>query len=116
MNRPNRRFSLTCESLSIRQHAPRTSLTIAASIILACFELVCVAFADDPSNPDREFHFKGKPVHPLLFKKFEPWVSDARPPIITQLNLTAAWDSNEYAANFKNDADGTVSITIPEGG
>jgi len=30
--------------------------------------------------------------------------------------LTAAWDSNEYAANFKTDADGSVSITIPQGG
>jgi hypothetical protein len=75
-----------------------------------------LAFAGDLSSPARQFYFNGKPIHPLLIKKFEPWVSDARPPIVTELNLTAAWDSNEYAANFKTDSDGTVSIAIPEGG
>lgn len=82
----------------------------------ACLGLFALAFAEDLSNLDREFQFKGKPIHPLLIRKFEPWVSDTRPPIITELNLTAAWDSNEYAADFKTDADGTVSITIPQGG
>ena len=88
-----------------------------ASIILACLGgLFSPAFAGDSASPGGEFQFKGKPIHPLLIRRFEPWVSDARPPIITELNLTAAWDSNEYAADFKSDADGTVSITIPEGG
>jgi hypothetical protein len=87
-----------------------------AAIILACLGSLSLAFAGDLSSPDRQFYFNGKPIHPLLIRKFEPWVSDARPPIITELNLTAAWDSNEYAANFKTDSDGTVSIAIPEGG
>ena len=89
---------------------------ITAAIILACLGSLSLAFADDLSSPEGTFSFNGKPIHPLLIKKFEPWVSDARPPIITELNLTAAWDSNEYAANFKTDADGSVSITIPQGG
>jgi len=89
---------------------------IAAAIIFVCLGSFSLAFADDLSSPDRQFHFNGKPIHPLLIKKFEPWVSDARPPIITELNLTAALDSNEFAANFKTDPDGTVSIALPEGG
>ena len=85
-------------------------------LILACLGSFSLAFADDLSSADRQFYFNGKPVHPLLIRKFEPWVSDSRPPIITELNLTAAWDSNEYAANFKTDSDGTVSIALTEGG
>ena len=84
--------------------------------MLALLGLSSFSFASDSSNLDRRFYFNAKPIHPLLVKKFEPWVSDARPPIVTELNLTAAWDSNEYAANFKTETDGTVSIALPEGG
>jgi hypothetical protein len=87
-----------------------------APLTLACLCLFSLAFADDRSNSAPNFQFKGKAIHPLLIRRFEPWVSDTRPPIVSELNLTAAWDSNEYAAEFKTDADGTISITIPEGG
>jgi hypothetical protein len=71
--------------------------------------------AGSPENPDADFRFHGKPIHPLLIKQFEPWVSDARPPITVEVNLTAAWDSNEYAAGFKTDSNSVVSINLPEG-
>ena len=112
MSRAHTHFSLTCESSAVRPGFPK----ITSAIILACLGLFSLAFADDLSNPGRNFYFNGKPIHPLLIRKFEPWVSDARPPIITEVNLTAAWDSNEYAANFKTDSDETVSIAIPESG
>ena len=66
-------------------------------------------------NPEAGFLFHGKPVHPLLIKQFEPWISDARPPITVEVNLTAAWDSNEYAAGFKTDSNLMVSVSLPEG-
>lgn len=110
MSRARIHFLLTSSSLASRSRF--TAIT--AAILIA--SLTLFAFADDLSKPGSEFYFNGKPIHPLLIKKFEPWVSDARPPIVTELNLTAAWESNEYAANFKTDADGTVSIAIPEGG
>jgi hypothetical protein len=71
--------------------------------------------AGSPQNPDAKFGFHDKPIHPLLVKQFEPWISDARPPITVEVNLTAAWDSNEYAAGFKTDSNGVVSINLPEG-
>jgi hypothetical protein len=94
----------------------RPGFRVITAAILACLGSFLSAFADDSSSSDRQFYFNGKPIHPLLIRKFEPWVSDARPPIITELNLTAAWDSNEFAATFKTDSDGTVLIALPEGG
>ena len=72
--------------------------------------------AAGPENPDLDFRYHDKPIHPLLIKQFEPWVSDARPPITVELNLTAAWDSNQYAAGFNTDSNGMVSVSLPEGG
>src|SRR5262245_56275825 len=85
--------------------------------------LVCVAAlmgicslsaADSVEVPGREFRFRGKPIHPLLIKRFEPWISDERPPITVELNLTAAWQTNEFAGEFHTEADGRVLITLPE--
>src|SRR6266404_836572 len=85
-----------------------------AIILLGSLSLLSQSAAA-PENPDSEFRFHGKPIHPLLIKQFEPWISDARPPITVEVNLTAAWDSNEYAAGFKTDSNGVVSINLPEG-
>src|SRR2546421_1543315 len=84
-------------------------------IVLVSLSLSSRALAGTPENPDADFRFHGKPIHPLLIKQFEPWISDARPPITVEVNLTAAWDSNEYAAEFNTDSNGLVSIKLPKG-
>lgn len=81
-----------------------------AGLLLAGWGLAAAA-----DNPGSDFSFHGKPVHPLLIKQFEPWISDARPPITVAVNLTAAWDSNEYAAEFNTDSNGLISVRLPEG-
>ena len=93
----------------------RRFLRRSAIILLGSLSLLSQLVAGSPENPDREFRFHGKPIHPLLIKQFEPWISDARPPITVEVNLTAAWDSNEYAAGLKSDSNGVVSINLPEG-
>ena len=85
-----------------------------AIILLGSLSLLSRVAAGSPENPDAEFRFHGKPIHPLLVKQFEPWISDARPPITVEVNLTAAWDSNEYAAGFQTASNGVVSIDLPE--
>jgi hypothetical protein len=84
-------------------------------ILLGALSLLSRSAAESLEDPDREFRFHGKPIHPLLVKQFEPWISDARPPITVEINLTAAWDSNEYAAEFKTDSNAVVSVSLPEG-
>ena len=94
----------------------RRLLQGSAILLLCSLSLLSRAVAENPENPDADFRFHGKPIHPLLIKQFEPWISDARPPITVEVNLTAAWDSNEYAAEFKTDSNSVVSINLPEGG
>ena len=61
-----------------------------------------------------DFRFHGKPVHPLLVKQFEPWISDARPPITVEVNLTAAWDSNEYSRRVQDGFQSRCFHHLPE--
>ena len=87
-----------------------------AIVLVASWNLLCWrSVAGSPEILGADFRFHGKPIHPLLIKQFEPWVSDSRPPITIEVNLTAAWDSNQYAAEFKTDSNGVVSINLPEG-
>jgi len=72
--------------------------------------------AENPQDWQRDFRFHGQPIHPMLIRQFEPWISDERPPITVEVNLTAAWDSNQYAESFKTNADGAISVTPVEGG
>ena len=90
----------------------RSTSVVALAVSLSLWSR---AVAGSQENPDADFHFHGKPIHPLLIKQFEPWVSDARPPITVEVNLTAAWDSNEYAAEFKTGSNGVVAVNLPEG-
>ncbi len=84
-------------------------------ILLGALSLLSRAAAESQEDLDREFRFHGKPVHPLLVKQFEPWLSDERPPITMELNLTAAWDSNQYAAEFKTDSNAVASVSLADG-
>jgi hypothetical protein len=43
-----------------------------------------------------KFTYKGKPIHPFLVKEFSNWLSDNRPPIITTVDVIAAYDTNKY--------------------
>src|ERR1043165_1180643 len=74
-----------------------------------------LSFGADTNEPG-EFRFHDQPIHPLLIKQFEPWISDERPPIIVEVNISAAWDSNQYAETFKTDTNGVVTVKLQEGG
>jgi hypothetical protein len=74
------------------------------------------SFAEGADQPGSDFRFHGQPVHPLLIKEFEPWISDERPPITVEVNVSAARDSNQYAASFKTETNGVVSAKLQEGG
>ena len=43
-----------------------------------------------------KFTYKGKPIHPFLVAEFSNWLSDNRPPMITTVDVSAAFDTNEY--------------------
>jgi len=45
---------------------------------------------------DASFTYKGKPIHPYLIAEFSNWLSDDRPPVVTTVDVSAAFDTNEY--------------------
>jgi hypothetical protein len=91
-------------------------LFCAVAILLPGFISLSGIAAENSQDPDRDFRFHGQSVHPLLIKQFEPWISDERPPITVELNVTAAWDSNQYADAFNTDSNGVVTVKLSEGG
>jgi len=103
-----RRIAL-CERLQSR-------LFGAVAILLLGFISSSRIAAENSQDPDPDFRFRGQAIHPLLIKQFEPWISDERPPITVEINVTAAWDSNQYADAFKTHSNGVVSVKLPEGG
>lgn len=48
------------------------------------------------TDANTNFTYNGKPIHPFLVKEFSNWLSDARPPMVTTVDVQAASDSNRY--------------------
>src|SRR5262249_362194 len=88
---------------------------IGATALLGFISLSGIA-PKNSQDPDRHFRFHGQPPHPLQTKQFEPWISDERPPITVEVNVTAAWDSNQFADAFNTDSNGVVTVQLSEGG
>src|SRR5947208_3533428 len=65
-------------------HLPKGTIFL----LLACTTLFLAIGAENSERPSADFRFHSKPIHPLLIKQFEPWISDARPPITVEVNLT----------------------------
>ncbi len=53
-------------------------------------------FAEAIQEANKNFTFKGKPIHPGLIKEFAGWISDSWQPITTSVDIAAAFDTNEY--------------------
>jgi hypothetical protein len=46
---------------------------------------------------NRNFTYRGKPIHPKLIYEFSNWLSDSAPPMIKAVDLIASFDTNEYS-------------------
>ncbi|MFH1655781.1 MAG: hypothetical protein ABH954_04135 [Candidatus Omnitrophota bacterium] len=68
-------------------------------LLFLLFFIVFVSplFADGQlDEANSKFTYKGKPIHPFLVREFSNWLSDNRPPMITTVDITAAFDTNKY--------------------
>lgn len=48
------------------------------------------------NEANAKFTYKGKPMHPFLVGRLSNFISDNRPPIVTTVDVSAAFDTNEY--------------------
>ena len=52
--------------------------------------------SNQPEEANAKFTYKGEPIHPFLIEEFSNWPSDNRPPMITTVDMSAAFDTNKY--------------------
>ena len=52
--------------------------------------------SDQIEEANAKFTYKGNPMHPFLVREFSNWLSDYRPPVVTTVDVTAAFDTNKY--------------------
>lgn len=66
-------------------------------IILFLFAFIAPAMAGTPlDEANAKFTYKNKPIHPFLLGEFLGWLSDDRPPMVTTVDVAAAFDTNKY--------------------
>src|SRR5436309_232691 len=97
-------------AIAFRARIKSNVQSLAWILLLPSLTFASRAVADGTNDMGAEFHFHGQPVHPLIIKQFEPWTSDERPPLTVEINISAAWDSNQYADAFNTDTNGVVSV------
>lgn len=61
-----------------------------------------------------KFSYNGKPIHPFLVQKFSNWMSDNRPPVVTTVDVVAAFDTNEYQQSTIEKRDAWLFSTHDE--
>jgi len=65
------------------------------SVLFICVTVPCMA-GQQLDEANLKFTFSGKPIHPFVVKEFSNWLSDNRPPMITTVDVAAAFDTNKY--------------------
>jgi hypothetical protein len=70
--------------------------------VLGCSSVprVTLQTSENFKECDAKFEYEGKPIQPDIIERFEGWLSDAGP-IVISLDLSAASGSDEYSAGYK---------------
>ena len=98
--------------LTLLRRAPR--LLCLAALITSLPACAVSRTATTPATCTQGFTYEGAPVSAEVVAAFEPYVSDRAPPIVTEINLSAAQGSNQFAAESRVRADGRVSVDLPK--
>lgn len=64
-------------------------------LVFVLFVTPCLA-SQQLDEVSANFTYNGKPIHPFVVKEFSNWLSDSRPPMITTVDVAAAFDTNKY--------------------
>jgi hypothetical protein len=74
---------------------------------ICLFVFVIPALASSQlDEANTQFTFNGKPIHPFLVQELSNWISDNRPPMITTVDVAAAFNSNKYQQSIIKKQDG----------
>ena len=87
---------------------------LAGLIVTSTAGALSAGSAKAAGSCDRAFMFDGAPVSAQVIAAFEPFISDRTPPIVTEINLSAARHSNEYAAQTRLGPRGQVMADMSD--
>jgi hypothetical protein len=59
------------------------------------------------AEANKSFTYMGKPIHPALLREFQCWISDQNP-VTYLVDVSAAYDTNEYCQEVKRGKRGIV--------
>ena len=81
-------------------------------LFLICIALIGTSLlaSEQTDEANASFTYKGKPIHPFLLHEFSNWLSDDRPPMITTVDVAAAFDTNKYQQSTIQLRDGCVFV------
>lgn len=93
----------------------RVSRLISVAALIASLPACAVSrTATTPATCTQGFTYEGAPVSAEVVAAFEPYVSDRTPPIVSEINLTAAQGSNQFAAESRAGPDGRISVDLAD--
>lgn len=79
---------------------------IFAWVILMLLFTASSLASEQLNEANTKFTYKGQPIHPFLVGELSNWLSDNRPPMITTVDVAAAYDTNKYQnSNIKKRGD-----------
>ncbi|MFH1459442.1 MAG: hypothetical protein ABIG64_03600 [Candidatus Omnitrophota bacterium] len=70
----------------------RISLCLLILVVL----VTPVMASEQLTEINTQFTYKDKPIHPFLIRQFSNWCSDYRPPMTKTVDVSAAFDTNQY--------------------
>ncbi|GEM_PF-2058052 len=91
-----------------------TAVIVAGLVVPSVSWALSAGSAKAAGSCDRAFMFDGAPVSAQVIAAFEPFISDRTPPIVTEINLSAARHSNEYAAQTRLGPRGQVMADMSD--
>jgi len=65
-------------------------------LAVSCFLVAPVMASELLDEVNAKFTYRGEPIHPRLIHEFSNWLSDGVAPVITTVDLTAAFNTDEY--------------------
>ena len=70
----------------------------------------------DLEQANATFRYQDNPIHPGLVMAFHNWEADYRPPIVTMVDVGAAYNTNEFYEPVQTGPDAKVMIKLDDGG
>jgi hypothetical protein len=89
------------------------SLLVLAVSVQSGWEQSPPSLANELAQLNKDFSYRGKPIHPRAVKDLTSWVSDPRPGPIA-VDVAGTYESNRYFGEYRVQDNGNVFIDLSQ--